>query len=264
MILCQYVKADVIERALNAEGFWVKASCPSDFNDPFECTGGVYGDPASPVVEEFYATRPDQAHHASLHGDRTEYLQKWLRRAFSNRNFLGQGYKISCFSSVEGIQQFSGSDIRMWAHYTNNGMGVRIEFDSDDIPYFTDAVNYSYEAPKLDLSGINHIEDLEEYIKSCIVTKHKIWEPEQEVRIVFRGPHAAVRFDSEVNMYRWLLPLSCIKKIAIGEALLKVHMSSSCLRHVRNIIHDAAQHISTVAVVRDYNSYGLDYHDITL
>ena len=263
MRLYHYVKADVVKTALNAAGFWVKASHPCEFNDPFECTGGVYGTPPHSLVEEFYATRPDQALVASVHGNMAEYVSKWLWKAFRNRKFLGQGHRISCFSDADGMQKYPGSDVRMWAHYANHGMGLRLEFDSEDVDFPIDTVKYNDKAPILDLSTVNHLKDLSAFIETCVVTKHKIWTPEQEVRIVFRGPNDAVPFDSTINMYRWLLPLTCIKRIAIGEVLWKSSADSSVMQHVMNIVHGASYNIPIVVAVRDYNSYVVNYCNVT-
>lgn len=264
MRLCQYVKADVVEKALKADGFWVKASHPCDFNDPFECTGGMYGNPTCSLIEAFYERRPDQVSIAALHGNRDEYVSTWLRNAFRNRRFLGQGYRISCFSDVDRMRVYPGADIHMWAHYANHWMGLRLEFDSEDVDFTTDAVRYVDAAPRLDMSTINHLDDLATFIETCVVTKHKIWEPEQEVRIVFKGPNDAVLFDPAVNMHRWLLPLKCIKRIAIGEALLKASSDSPIMQHIRTIGHGAPYGIPVVAAIRNYNYYGIDYRDVTL
>lgn len=264
MRLYHYVKADVVKTALNAAGFWVKASHPCEFNDPFECTGGVYGTPPLSLVEEFYATRPDQALVASVHGNMAEYVSKWLWKAFRNRKFLGQGHRISCFSDADGMQKYPGSDVRMWAHYANHGMGLRLEFDTEDVDFPIDTVKYNDKAPILDLSTVNHLKDLSAFIETCVVTKHKIWTPEQEVRIVFRGPNDAVRYDPRIKMYRWPLPLNCIVEIAVGETLINSSQVNETVRHIRKAIQGAEQSISIVAATRNYNTYGLDYTPITL
>ena len=263
MRLYHYVKADVIEKGLNADGFWVKASRPCEFNDLFECTGGVYGNPTRSLVEDFCATRHDQAMVASAHGDTAEYVGKWLWKAFIDRKFLGQGYRISCFTDAGRMQKYPGSDIRMWAHYTNQGMGVRFKIDTEKMQFLPEAVRYSCEAPKLDLSTVNHIRELTDFIEDCIITKHKIWEPEQEARIIFRGSNEAVCFDPKVKMHRWLLPLNCVVKIAIGEALLKSSEIYVILQHIRNVIRRVRPTISIVAATRNYNTYDIDYVPIT-
>lgn len=264
MRLYQYVKADVIEKAFTSDGFWVKASHPCEFNDPFECTGGVYGDPKQSFVDELFANTTSMKSLEYLHCESKKNIRRVLWQAFMDRRFLGQAYKISCFSDAERLANFPGSDIRMWAHYANNGMGVRIEFDSEDIPYRFDAVKYTYESPKLNLSEISSVDDIDAYIETCVVTKHKIWEPEQEVRIIFRGSSEGVCFDPEVRLWRWLLPIGYIKEIAIGEALLKSSNSSSSMKRIQSIVRNAPQTIFIVASVRDYNSFGLKYREITI
>ncbi len=263
MRVYQYVKADVIHRALTPEGFWVKASHPCDFNDPFECTGGVFGCPTCTFVEEFYADRPDQLLVASQYGDTTKYAVNWLWRAFRDRKFLGQAYKISCFVNSHRANQFAGSDIRMWTHYADCGMGVRLEFDTEKMPFYPEVIRYTEEAPKLDLSMVHHIGELDSFIDKCLVTKHKIWEPEQEVRVVFRGPNDAVHLDPENKIYRWLLPLDSLVSITIGESLLKA-MDGKMEQILRCAIEESNRHVALYAAIRDYNVYGMSCRSISL
>ena len=262
--LYHYMKAEVLEKALTRDGLWVKASSPCDFNDPFECTGGVYGTPSRPFVEEFYASRPDQLPVACFYGDRADHVKKWLWRAFLDRSFLGQAYKISCFVDADKAEQFHGSDIRMWAHYADYGRGVRFELETEDLQFMPEVVRYESCAPKLDLSAINRIQELQDFIESCIKIKHKIWEPEEELRIIFRGPNDAVHYDPRIKMYRWPLPLNCIVEIAVGETLINSSQVNETVRHIRKAIQGAEQSISIVAATRNYNTYGLDYTPITL
>lgn len=264
MRLYHYMKASVLEKALTSDGLWVKAGSPCDFNDSFECTGGIYGTPTSSLVEEFYAIRPDQELVENSCGDRVGYVRKWLWKAFLDRKFLGQAYKISCFVNADKALQFHGSDIRMWAHYADYGMGVRFELDTDNIQFVPESVQYASAAPTLDLSTINHIAELQDFIDACVKTKHIIWESEQELRIIFRGPNDAVRYDPRNKMYRWPLPLNCIVEIAVGETLINSSQENETGRHIRKAIQGAEQNISIVAATRNYNTYGLDYTPITL
>ena len=171
----------------------------------------------------------------------------------------GTVFKQNLFEQVTRMQKYPGSDIRMWAHYTNQGMGVRFEIDTEKLQFLPEAVRYSCEAPKLDLSTVNHIRELADFSEDCIITKHKIWEPEQEARIIFRGPNEAVCFDPEIKMHRWPLPLNSVTKIAIGEALLKSPEIHVILQHIRNEIRWVRPTISIVAATRNYNTYDIDY-----
>ena len=263
MRVYQYVKADVLRHALTPEGFWVKASHPCDFNDPFECTGGVFGCPTCTFIEEFYAERPDQFLVALQHGDTTKYVGNWLWNAFHDRKFFGQVYKISCFVDAHGANLFAGSDIRMWAHYADFGIGFRLEFDTEKMPFQPEAIRYTNEVPKLDLSTVHHISELNSFIEKCLVTKHKIWESEQEVRIVFRGPNDAVQFNSENKIYRWLLPLESLISITIGEPLSK-QMNEQMEQVLRVVIEESKQRVALYAATRDYNVYGMDYRPVSV
>ena len=263
MRIYQYVKADVLRHALTPDGFWVKASHPCDFNDPFECTGGVFGCPTCTFLEEFYAERPDQFLVALQHGDTVKYAGNWLWNAFHDRKFLGQAYKISCFVDAHGANLFAGADIRMWAHYADFGMGVRLEFDSEKMPSQPEIISYTNDVPKLDLSAVQHISELNSFIEKCLVTKHKIWEPEQEVRIVFRGPNDAVQLDPENKIYRWLLPLDSLVSITIGESLLKA-MDGKMEQILRGAIEGNNRHVALYAAIRDYNVYGMSYRPVSV
>jgi len=151
----------------------------------------------------------------------------------------------------------------MWTHYADCGMGVRLEFDTEKMPFYPEVIRYTEEAPKLDLSMVHHIGELDSFIDKCLVTKHKIWEPEQEVRVVFRGPNDAVHLDPENKIYRWLLPLDSLVSITIGESLLKA-MDGKMEQILRCAIEESNRHVALYAAIRDYNVYGMSCRSISL
>ena len=116
MKLYHYVRADVIEKAFTSDGFWVKASHPCEFNDPFECTGGVYGNPPQSLVDDLFMNATSMKRLECLHCDSKQNIRRCLWKAFMDRRFIGQAYKISCFTDAVRLKRFPGSDIRMWAH----------------------------------------------------------------------------------------------------------------------------------------------------
>lgn len=96
----------------------------------------------------------------------------------------------------------------MWAHYANNHYGVRIDFELNtnkkpEAEYFMDDVKYIYGFKCLDIHRYNS-----SYINTILVHKHKIWEYENEYRIIV-----------DKEKYR-KIPI-IIKRVVIGRGFYK-------------------------------------------
>lgn len=96
----------------------------------------------------------------------------------------------------------------MWSHYANSHRGFCIGFDSealyDTIEGTIGPVDYQNEIPKMDLFG----DTLEFYVKQ-LSTKSKVWEYEEEYRIVKAdGSRTTVKFDKGI-----------IKHIVLGSTM---------------------------------------------
>ena len=258
MRVYQYIKPEVFVNAFTRDGFWVKASHPAEFNDLFECTGGVYGTPNDKFVKEFFELRPELRNAIEWHGKTPEkFVEEWLWRAFYDRNFLGQAYRISCFVESSVVDDDVGADARMWSHYADCGRGLRLCFETDGLPFEFEKVNYKYAAPNLNLKDVPNIAALKEFIEECIHTKQKGWSQENEVRVIFRGPNDDVKWDGDLKMYRWMMPYANVREIVIGEQAYKDHVRREEIRgHLIKHCSGRMADLKIVAMERDFNIYG--------
>lgn len=266
MKVYQYIKPEVFFNAFTREGFWVKASHPEEFNDLFECTGGVYGTPTEEFVKEFLEQRPDLCSMAMWNGKgAAEYVGEWLWRAFYDRKFLGQGHRISCFVESSAVDDDVGADARMWSHYADCAHGLRLCFETDGLPYEFEKVNYKYVAPKLNLKDVPNIAALKGFIEECIHTKQKSWSQENEVRVVFRGPNDDVKWHEDLKMYRWMMPYANIREIVMGEQAYKDHARREEIRgHLIKHCGGRMADLKIRAMKRSFNTYGYSYSDVSI
>lgn len=230
MKLYQWMSYEIFKKAIDGDCLCVRAARPSEFNDPFDCTGGVYGTPTVQLVTSFFNARRDmqrcfEAKFAMgfLGEDYDEAARKEvgtiLGKMFQDRNFIGQGYRISCFSKADAINP--SEELLMWSHYGDKGRGVRICVDVEDPNIELLDVEYDPSAPCIDLSEIRSVDELMPFIEKCIRTKQRQWGYEHEVRVIFRGPsHPAVSVytDPETGYMceRWRIKLHHITEIAVG------------------------------------------------
>ena len=264
MMVYHYMTSEAFAKSVSEGGIWIKASHPSEFNDPFECTGGVWGVPSDDFAREFYESRPDLKACGMFYNNPQEYVRDWFWHAFADRNFLGQGYRISCFVNAGAMMKYPGQDMRMWAHYAEYGKGVRLTFDSDFSPFNYEKVEYDLSAPILDLSLVENIDGLSDFIEKCIHTKQKSWEPEQELRVIFRGPSEKVVFCDECKIYRWLMPINALREVAVGENSIRQECpTKNCAFEAVRCANAIGQQARTCVAVRDFNHYNFSYQSIS-
>ena len=225
---------ETFKKAIDGDCLCVRAARPSEFNDPFDCTGGVYGTPTLQLVASFFNARRDmqmcfEGKFATglLGANRDEAARKEVRtilwKMFQDRNFIGQGFRIACFSNADVIKP--AEELLMWSHYGDKGRGVRICVEVDDSNIELVDVEYDPSAPCMDLADIHSIDELAPFIEKCIRTKQRQWLYEHEVRVIFRGPsHSAISpyKDPETGYKceRWSIDISYVSEIAIGSLRL--------------------------------------------
>lgn len=279
MRLYQWMSYDTFKKAIGNGCFYVRATRPWEFNDPFDCTGGVFGTPSSDFVSEFFILRQDKQmcfeskfKMGFLGNNRDEAAKKEvegiLRHMLQDRKFLGQGYRIACFSDADRINL--SDETLMWAHYGEKGRGVRVCIELDGSDFDLVHVDYKDEPPQIDLGVIGTIDELGPFFKKCIWTKHRSWQYENEVRAIFSGP-------SHPNIYPYRDPVTKYKcerlriefaqmsEIAIGQLRLNQDEFPddviSTLREIQKVIGFAGTFKSAVL---NYNTYGYDYLDLTI
>ncbi|WP_374365900.1 DUF2971 domain-containing protein [Stutzerimonas sp.] len=163
----------------------LKFTCPSDFNDPFDCYPAF--DPSS--IENIAKLRPDlfkavgkaeglsPAKRLQRHGI---YKTK-IKRAVESGEYakgLVQNLGVCCLSR-------NPTSILMWSHYANNHTGFVVEFEipmNAPLPLLTQIVPlpvvYQKRRPMLAWGDKNF--DIESYF----LTKSEDWEYEAEERIL--------------------------------------------------------------------------------
>lgn len=265
-MLYQYMSVDTFLKAFTPDGFWVKASRPCEFDDPYECTGRVTGEPTESLIQQFFQLRSKDVevmeclkeigvrHYPGLDSwewnSRSDIVRSWLMKALQERSFLSQGYKISCFCG-EGHDE----DL-MWAFYGDKSRGVRIAFDLTDMGIPLYDVEYLDEPPSIELSKLENIDTgLKPFFDRCVISKHKSWSLQDEKRTVFQSPDdPRVVYFGELEMHRWLIPLERIKSIDLG---CKV-MENFNIRGViaRKILECGNCFYLVHSVVRLYDKYG--------
>ncbi len=153
-------------------------SKPSDFNDPFDCQLTVDTKNTEMEIAIFL-----QKNAPGMNPNEIKRLSKEYSKNQS------QWYKmvttiISNKVNSNGICCFAGSNdnILMWSHYTDSHKGICLKFDVLEDPDFFSIpllVNYCTEYPYY-----NHLKDHTTLVKSLIQTKAKIWEYENELRVL--------------------------------------------------------------------------------
>lgn len=279
MRLYQWMGYDVFKKALDGDCICVRAARPIEFNDPFDCTGGVYGTPTMQFVRSFFQARKDIAlcfegkFATGLLGIDYEVAAKRevetvLWRMFQDRNFIGQGYRIACFSDADIIKP--DEETLMWAHYGEKGRGVRICVDVEDPNIDLVRVDYEDIAPSVNLADVNTIDGLAPFIEKCIMTKQKKWIYEREVRAVFRGPsHPNIsRYTDPKTGYmcdRWRIKVSQISEIAIGQLRLgRGPYPNDEFSTLRRIKEAGCRSDIFCSAVLSYNTYSYNYQRFSI
>ena len=130
----------------------------------------------------------------------------------SNKEKLGIIYSKKTKKYICSVSRcYDENDIEehlMWTHYANNHYGVRIDFELDkskmlEAEYFMDDVKYINGFKCLDIHRYNSSD-----INTILVHKHKVWEYENEYRIIVDN--------EEYNK----IPI-IIKRVVIGRGFYK-------------------------------------------
>lgn len=247
-------------KAITKDGLKVKASLPSDFNDPFECTGVVSGVPTDSLVNEYWRLRPyDYITFTKLHylcgftrnelNDEKDAVLKSLSGLISRRDFLSKGYRISCFSGDAHNRTY------MWAHYGDMSRGIAIAFDFSKIDHLPlQRVEYRDNPVSIDLSTIDHIEQLQSFFETCVRTKSNAWEIEDEYRVIFARPDNGITQTIGKDDF-WTIKSECIAKYVVGCEWENI--SGSVRNEVRSVITEYGLDLSKFYLAkRDFATYG--------
>ena len=182
------------EEMLDKQEFYL--SKPSDFNDPFDCYGGLICFDVSKkfLDQEIIEKLPNK----SLLGSRIQ-RRRYEREVLKEKEKLCSEYFNSRRDRI-GICCFSWDceNIVMWAHYADNHKGICLGFKyiepiRKDI-YGIYPVDYTSDIETYHFSSF----DDEYYWRHWLCTKSNAWEYEKEARMIFKEYNGKVKFPKEI------------------------------------------------------------------
>lgn len=174
---------------------------PSEFNDPFDCTG---------VIREPWN---DDA-KAQFH-DRETFLGK-----MNDRSWADEFYRVLCLTDAQLCD--AASEVLFWSHYANLGKGIRVTLEVGNGTFIppgnVQCVRYCHAKPVLDMEHYKKGSlDLYNYLSDCMTTKGIGWDYEHEVRVIFEKEKTfsdAVVAAKDIRFVR--IQDSCVKEITFG------------------------------------------------
>lgn len=123
MLYYKYMSYQRFTESILPGGAFIKVSRPCEFNDPFDCVGGLVGDFNSKTAEEycnmFYADVRPNSYCASA---KAHFLGR-----LGNRRFFNEWFRILSLSDASRL--LPNGEALMWSHYADNARGVRLTLD---------------------------------------------------------------------------------------------------------------------------------------
>ena len=210
-------------------GAFIKVSRPCEFNDPFDCTGGLIGEFNSKVAEEycnmFYVDALPNFYAASA---KAHFLGQ-LR----TRQFFNEWFRILSLSDASRL--LPNEEFLMWAHYADNARGVRLTLDFSDYSKTVEPVEYVDTAPALNCSSITVMDpmkdvNLRSFLDACLVTKCNCWRYECESRVIFPINYKDLRPMSVCDAVKpiaernfvFAMPKRMLREVAFGPGCLNL------------------------------------------
>lgn len=211
MALYKYVSCDVAMKILNGK---IRMTQPSEFNDPFELAVELY---VSPDIKDtvynfqFDILSPRESLGSNMLPDdfESDFCHDIAIRKI--REELDKSIGILCLSKRNNSHL-------MWAHYANNYSGVVLEFDKEH-EFFEGLMDVEYREKRLKINFDYFINREKEIPLSALFVKPKVWEYENEVRIV-RNLNALKKIKNsrgKLPIYLDDIPMECIKSVTLGE-----------------------------------------------
>lgn len=158
------------ERIFTEHTLWF--AHPNEFNDPYDCYANVQvldeEGLQKLIKKESYSSFEEQIYQEGLHMYDVDELRK-------NVNIVLNEIGVCCFTK-------NASNVLMWSHYAKYHRGLCLEFDIlEDPSFFTFPLLVTYVD---NMPEYNHFKDRKVLANKIIQPKYKIWEYEEEVRIV--------------------------------------------------------------------------------
>jgi hypothetical protein len=247
----------------------IKASKPSEFNDPFDCVGTIEGrlsenaagEFADKSCEKYIPPDVDVAERGLIKRLIKCRAEELVAEAFAKKKHLDDIFRIVCFSAVDGISD--NADLLMWSHYADKARGVRIAIDIPETneAYVIERIQYSDKMP------VYHLQDESSFLnghqwnlalRRFVCTKSLAWEYEQEVRLVLGVSDAKADMCSVKGVDFLNVPRSWFKSVTFGSEVdwqIAVH-------HSLMLRLAGCSEIKFFKAIRNRKSYALDYKEI--
>lgn len=249
----------------------IKASRPSEFNDPFDCVGAIEGRLSENAAREFADKSCEKHILPDVDVAKKELVKRLLRchveglisEVFANKQYLDELFRIVCFSAADEIS--GDADLLMWSHYADKGRGVRVMVDIPEKigTYAVERIQYSKKMP------VYHLENESSFLngpqwnyafKQFVCTKSLVWEYEQEVRLVFDISNARTDMCVVKGIDFFNVPRSWIKSVTFGSEVdwqIAVH-------HALMLRLAGCFEIKFFKAIRNRGAYVLDYKEIDI
>lgn len=248
MRVYKYMSLENFKKTVIGGRLFLKASRPSEFNDPYEGKGVIKGEPSIGFAREWVDTFSLWS-IIKIPKDRVSVIKSAcignVKGQFEWADFFDDLIRIVSFSSTTITEQI-GSDLLMWSHYADSGRGIRLTLDLDENKFPLKDAIYEASRPVLDLSKVAHCDVqrdnvFADYLGKCIVTKPKAWEYESEKRLVLPVDSEHLRFMTPADEYKnkqqrnllLELPGTSLEEIALGVKVENVSQSQEMMKLVR-------------------------------
>ena len=175
--LFQYRTIEICKLIL--ENNTMKFSSPKEFNDPFDCqivpdTGNDFNEILDFLKDNNF-NRLTNFEINNLANSIINTPGKWKNITEQTFDKIINATGVCCFTKEE-------NNLLMWSHYTNSHKGVCLKFNVlKDLDFFVIPfpVKYSDQYPTY-----NHLKDRTTLVNDMVLTRSKIWEDENEIRVI--------------------------------------------------------------------------------
>ncbi len=204
MILHRYLGSHLEDTVLNQR---LKASKPSQFNDPFEFRFKALDDVSGDKLDYYLENIPQQNIEAYCAGAKRELSPEqviegikkqypdWKNKLPNDLYAIAKNiskkaqtnsekaFRVICFNDPIKVKPMD--EILLWSHYTNNHSGARIEIDTDflkkDSP-LREVKRINYPPALTQISTVDLALNKTTALVDTMISKAKQWAYEQEVR----------------------------------------------------------------------------------
>ena len=221
---------------------------PLDANDPYEMMGACRGKLRLDVERRMLNDMHEKWEQCRAVDSSTPDWHEVERRIRNHEsNFrhtimerLTQQSLNRTMSFVDADKVDAITDQLMWAHYGEDGSGIRVWFDSNKLKSQYSQfylVKYDDRRPCIDLGTLDNYEIDDawgDFLKEVLITKSKAWEYEHEVRMLISS-RTSNNFITKRNGIEFIsIPSDAIVRVDFG-AKRKIVDTTKCVNEFRSL-----------------------------